>query len=453
MKIFLKLISLFIVIISASNACMAFSSGKLEKIIEKSQLDDTSTIAISIRDVSNGRVVFSKNQDKLLHPASTLKVPTAFFAVNTLGYDYFFKTQFYTHDNNLYIKLGADPTLTTQQLKLAFQSIKEQNLSEFDNLYIDDSIIDKKEFSEGWMWDDDINPYTPKISAYNLDKNTIKINLTETNDGKIKVSSSSKYPMSVFAYIQKNKDINHYDISRYNWDNPELVEIYGTVSELKPIYIPISSMRRYFIFNVENIIEDERINIKETSYASKLVPNGAKKVYEISNPIKPTLSGILQESNNVMAETIYKLAGGSALTTTGTDSAGLIAMTDFYKKYNIAFDKIALRDGCGISRKNLVSADWMSDILTKIYVDKNFEKFKQHMAQPGDGTLSERLYDLRGDVWLKTGYLSNNSSISGYIKSKDGNTYAIAIYTTNYIQNPKDIKKFEDEIINIIYNR
>ena len=75
------------------------------------------------------------------------------------------------------------------------------------------------------------------------------------------------------------------------------------------------------------------------------------------------------------------------------------------------------------------------------------------MAQSGDGTLNNRLYPLRGEVWLKTGSLSNISAIAGYVKSQDGHTYSIVILTQNFIQEQSTVKKFEDEIINIIYNR
>ena len=88
-----------------------------------------------------------------------------------------------------------------------------------------------------------------------------------------------------------------------------------------------------------------------------------------------------------------------------------------------------------------------------MYEEKDFEKFKEYMAQAGDGTLSDRLFDLRGEAWLKTGSLSNVSAIAGYIQSQDGNMYSVAIITQNFKESQKEIKKFEDKIITLIYNR
>ena len=75
------------------------------------------------------------------------------------------------------------------------------------------------------------------------------------------------------------------------------------------------------------------------------------------------------------------------------------------------------------------------------------------MAQPGDGTLSNRLLDLRGEAWLKTGSLSNISAISGFVNSQDGNTYAISMITQNFTEEQQKVKEFEDKIINLIYSK
>ena len=95
----------------------------------------------------------------------------------------------------------------------------------------------------------------------------------------------------------------------------------------------------------------------------------------------------------------------------------------------------------------------MTKTLNKLYKTKGFEQFKEKMAQTGDGTLSNRLFDLRGEAWLKTGSLSNISAIAGYVKSQDGNLYSVAIVIQNFKEEQEKIKAFEDEIIKLIYTR
>ena len=454
MKNLFKILILTIIFMFSINSSFAFSVGKLEKLIKSSNLNETATLAISIRDAESGTVIYEQNQKKLLHPASTLKIFTTYSSLQVLGYDYLFKTQFYKDsENNLYIKLGADPLLMSSQLQQAFQKIKADGNTTFKNLYFDDSIIDKKEFAPGWMWDDDTNPYTPKVSCYNLDGNVVRVSMINNADGFAQTTLKSTYPMSVISVVKTGAKNDYLEVNRYNWMNPEVVEIYGNLKAVKPINIPISSMRRYFIHNVQKALEDNRINISNTLYSSKIVPNDAVLITEISNPIRRSIPLILQNSNNLMAESVFKIAAANKYTATGTDFLGEELFKEYYKKLGLETDNILVKDGCGVSRNNLLYADWMTQALNKIYKQKDFEKFRDNMAQSGDGTLNNRLYPLRGDVWLKTGSLSNVSAIAGYVKSQDGHTYSIVILTQNFIDEQPKIKKFEDEIINIIYNR
>lgn len=454
MKNLFKSLIVIMLFIFSVNSSFAFSVGKLEKYLKKSNLQDTATIAISIRNADSNSIVYEQNQNKLLHPASTLKLFTTYVSMDSLGYDYFFKTQFYKDSaNNLYIKLGADPLLTTAQLKQAFSELKKQGFTSFKNLYFDDSIIDKKEFPQGWMWDDDISPYTPKVSSYNLDGNILKVNLTKNSGDLLSAEVKSTFPISVISNVKLGSKYDYLEVNRYNWSNPDVVELYGNVTSARTLNLPISSMRRYYIHNVQKILEDNRINILGTKYASKLVPENAVLLTEISNPITAVVPSILQNSNNLMAESIYKLAAGKKYNSTGSDELASVMFKDFYNKNGIETDNIVIKDGCGVSRNNLFSVNWMSNALSKLYKMDNFEQFKDNMAQSGDGTLNNRLYDLRGEVWLKTGSLSNISTIAGYVKSQDGHTYSVVILTQNFLEEQPKIKEFENDIINIIYNR
>ena len=454
MKNLFKILTLIMVFMFTVNSSFAFSLGKLDKYIKKSELNENAIVAISVKNLKDGSIVYEQNAKTLLHPASTLKIFTAYSSMHLLGSDYTFKTQLLKDDeNNLYIKLGADPLLTSSQLNLAFHKLKEDGNTKFNNIYFDDSILDKKEFATGWMWDDDINPYTPKVSSYNLDGNILKVDMLKMDNGNILTELKSNYPMSVISNIDINNKKDYIEMNRYNWTNPEVVEIYASVVEPKSLNVPISSMRRYFIHNIENAIDANSIKVSGSLYSSKLAPENTQVLAEITNPIAPVFPLILQNSNNLMSETIFKLAGSKKYNATGTSFHAVNAFNEFYKKNGISTDKILVKDGSGVSRNNLVSVGWITDSLVKLNKEKDFESFKEKMAQPGDGTLSNRLFDLRGDALFKTGSLSNVSAISGFVKSQDGNDYVVAIIIQNFIEEQPKVKKFEDDIIKLIYSK
>lgn len=454
MRNLFKILTLVMVFMFTVNSSFAFSVSKLDKLVKKSSLNEGATLAISVKNMKDGSVVYEQNSKKLLHPASTLKIFTAYSSLNSLGSDYAFKTQFLKDsNNNLYIKLGADPLLTSSQLKVAFHKLKESGNTKFNNIYFDDSVLDKKEFATGWMWDDDINPYTPKVSSYNLDGNVVKLDVLKVDDGTILTELKSNYPMSVIANIDINNKKDFVDMNRYNWSNPEVVEIYASLAQPRALTIPISSMRRYFIYNVERAMDDNGISANGTLYASKLTPENAEVITEVVNPINPAIPMMLHNSNNLVAETLFKLAAANNYVATGTDYLGAKLFSEFYKKKGVSTENIIVKDGCGVSRNNLVSVAWMNETLAKLYKDKEFASFKDKMAQPGDGTLSNRLLDLRGEAWLKTGSLANISAISGFVNSQDGNTYAVSMITQNFTEEQPKVKEFEDKIINLIYSK
>lgn len=451
-KLLKTAVSALVLICSISSA-YAFNPDKLDKLINKSELNKTASIAVSIRNIDTENAVYQKDGKKLLHPASALKLFTSYAALETLGYDYEFKTQFYKSGDDLYIKLGADALLTSEQLNAAFKELRAQNQASFKNLYFDDSVFDKKEFPAGWMQEDESSPYTPKVSSYNLDGNVIKADIIPYSSGETNIKLSSKYPVSVINKIKIDDKNNHIETARCSWNNPEVIEVYGAVNQALSFNIPVSSPRRYFIFNTEQALEENKIKVSGIRYASKLVPDNAVLLTEISNPVSAVLPLILKNSSNLPAEAVYKLAASKKYDASGTDELAGKMFEEFYNNLGADTSGIIIKDGSGVSRNNLFYADWMSDALVKLHKKENFEKFKENAAQPGEGTLSNRLLELRGSARLKTGSLSNVSSIAGYVKSKDGKVYALAVLIQNFKQNQSEIKQFEDEIIRIIYNK
>ena len=89
-----------------------FSSVINESGIEKN------AISISIKDLNNGKPVYELNEKMLMHPASVQKLLTLPAAVDALGEDYEFTTKIYKRNSDSFvIKLGADPYLTSDDLK------------------------------------------------------------------------------------------------------------------------------------------------------------------------------------------------------------------------------------------------------------------------------------------------------------------------------------------------
>jgi D-alanyl-D-alanine carboxypeptidase/D-alanyl-D-alanine-endopeptidase (penicillin-binding protein 4) len=96
----------------------------------------------------------------------------------------------------------------------------------------------------------------------------------------------------------------------------------------------------------------------------------------------------------------------------------------------VSEDEFSFDDGCGLSRKNTVSANVLCKVLEHDWYGPNREKFLSTMAIGGvDGkTLKKRFTDdLKGRVFAKTGYIRGVSSLSGFLKAQDGSTLAFSV--------------------------
>ena len=86
---------------------------------------DIESLAISIKNAENGKILYSLNDKMLMNPASVQKILTTPVAYENLGPDYLFKTGVYLRNDDCYlIKLGADPYLNSKDLKTLVKNIK-----------------------------------------------------------------------------------------------------------------------------------------------------------------------------------------------------------------------------------------------------------------------------------------------------------------------------------------
>lgn len=442
------ILSILILIISSVIAC----AESIDSVIKKSDTSKNATVSVSVRKLNTGNVIYENDAHKLMNPASTLKAFTTPVIVKQLGDNYTFKTQIYKFGNNAYIKLSADPLFNSKMLKNLISSLKNADLKKPDRIYIDDTVIDDIEYGIGWMWDDEVSPYMPKFSRYNLDGNIYSIAVEPSSDKKnINIKAPYEYKVSVINNLKYGPK-NNISVTRNFWEGTEKVTLSGTINSKTDIKIPAINQRRYFISLLQDIMNYSGVTYYG-SFDSKKTPDKAILIREEVTPINKMYSMIMENSNNMISETLFKIAGGKYMDTRGTTYGGVQAFKDYYKNIGIDTDDIIIVDASGVSRNDLLSTDWMTKALCKINKNDNNFKYKERYNVPNKGTLANRLFDLRDYLWAKTGTLANTSGITGYITTKSGNDYAFAILI-QYSNKPEaDAKKLEDEILTTLYDR
>lgn len=438
-------VNLFMTVHAVDNINKAIANSKVKK----------DTISISVKDIETGKSVYELNQNRLISPASTQKIVTLAAAIDTLGPTYNFETSLYKNTNNeLFLKLGADPYLREKDLTSLMNQAKAKKILEPKNIYIDDYIVDGVEWGEGWQWDDDLNSLMPKFGSYNLDGNLLYIFVAPTNNGApANVYSKFFYPVTFMnlAVTDETKP-NNIKFERNNSISPDILTVKGSVSKIQYYTVPVPNLKRYFRLRLEDAIKDAKIEYYGKISQKKLPSDNVYLVASIKHPIKIAVGDILKNSNNMAAESVFKIAGGKYVKNTGSTAAAVKMFEAFCKKIGVNSDEIKIVDGSGVSKNNLMSADFMTNYLVALSQITGFDLYKSILPTAGEGTLANRMLYFKDNLRAKTGTLADISAITGYLTSKSGKTYAFDIMINDAKTSPADKKMLEEYILRAVYN-
>ena len=316
-----KLLSVLFLLFFLTHSVQARASKSgLAAVINNSGVNQNN-FSVSIKDIQSGKVIYETNSKKLMSPASVQKIITLVPIIETLGRDYEFTTSLYSRgDDSFVLKLGADPYLTSYDLKTLVNNIGVET----QKLYIDDSILDKKDWGESWMEEDLTSSYTPKFGSYNLDNNLMKITImpsAERGQNAI-VLNASKYPVLLFNKIITS-DKTEIVAEQKRAGIADILELSGTVSKTTTEKFPIPNIQRYFNIQLKKALENHKVYLKEGLSLTKLKDTDVF-VYKVTHSIDSAIKDSFKNSNNLVSETLFKLAGAKYNNIrTGTLSLGI----------------------------------------------------------------------------------------------------------------------------------
>lgn len=441
------LVFIFALILSVSTVY----AETIDKTLNKLGINK-SAVSVVVKNISTKDTVYSLNARTPMHPASTLKLVTTAAAVDTLGTDYSFKTSLYKSTNNdLYFKLSGDPLLSSKNLDKMVKTARDKKITP-KNVYVDDSSFDKVEWGEGWQWDDALNPLMPKFSVYNLNKNLLKIDALPTTNGMpATVSIKPNYPITYMNYATTN-------LTQTSWlkaeKNPEIantINILGNVSKAATIYIPLNNPKLNFMLRLADIFKASKIEYFGKFTNAKLPKTNIYLVDEVQHGILPMLGLIIKNSDNLVAESLFKAAGAEWAEAQGSFENSKKMLDAYFEKLGIDAQDIRIVDGSGVSKNNLMTADFMANFLVYLSEQDGFENIEMLLPTPSEGTLKNRMLYFKDNLRAKTGTLADTSAIAGYITSKRGKTYAFDIMINDAKTSSADKKNIEEQILRSLY--
>lgn len=139
-------------------------SQQIDEIVNGSSAT-AATWGIYVKDIRTGQILYSRNAEKALMPASNQKILTTATAIDALGGDFRYKTKLYFSgtvqgsvlQGDLVIQGSGDPTFGSFEMGGAdplrgwAQALKSIGITQIQGRIIgDDDVFDDKPFGEGW---------------------------------------------------------------------------------------------------------------------------------------------------------------------------------------------------------------------------------------------------------------------------------------------------------------
>ena len=375
----------------------------------------------------DGTVVFSRLADTRLVPASNQKLVTAAYAASALGMDFKPKTRFWKTEDGVYIDAPGDPCITKAQL---LEAKKALEIAEGTPITVRQAYAPL--IPPGWERDDLPHRYAARVTAFSFDRGGFEI---WSKDGELAALDP--------AYRVKLQYTWTRDSARIKYDPDErLARITGTIPKadkmIEAFAMPDPDITAALVLGGELVSAQSPPPDREPDYVIE------------GQTLRESLKTCLEKSDNNMAEQLLLMAaskeeplGEDAYAKASERTQAFLTQTA-----RLVAGSVRPADGSGLSRHNLVSPSAMCRLLRWVYRQPWRDDFLVALAAPGEGTLESRM---KSSSFLgKTGTLSAVTCLSGYVKTRSGQTLVVSMLFNNHIAPASQVRAVQDRVIAIL---
>lgn len=427
------------------------------------------SFSLVVKDVQEGRMVYSYDTDRLQSPASVLKTVATATALEILGEDYRYPTTLEydgilengTLEGNLYIKGSGDPSLGSSHfapgqnkfLSTWIAALQKAGIKHITGSVIsDESIFDTEGVSIKWLREDMGNYYAPGSYGISIFDNMYKLSLQTGAAGTRPVLKGTEPDIPFIRFKNYLKAAPVSSDSAYIIGAPldDVRYLYGVLPANREAYVlkgdipdPALYLARYLTDQLQQ--KGIRVDGSPSCYRIEVEENRWKKGErkEIVTTYSPTLREIASVCNhvshNLYADALVKTVGlqykprrNEMISSFGR---GVQVVKEYWEKKGLDVFPLRMNDGSGLAPADKVSAGFMGELLVYMATESAVsDAFIASLPQAGiEGSVRNFLKGskLQGKARLKSGGITGVRSYAGYI-TKDGKTYAVAVFSNNY---------------------
>jgi serine-type D-Ala-D-Ala carboxypeptidase/endopeptidase (penicillin-binding protein 4) len=465
-------------------------SHSIDRAIDESEVSQArwGVFAVSLSD---GHVLYSRNGDKLFTPASNMKIYTTAVALDLLGADYRWRTSVYADrqpenglvdgDITLFGRGAPDLRSTARGDAPSLDQLADQlyhaGVRHVRGNVVGDASYFRGEFyGLGWQWNDLQWYFGAEPSALTVDENSFELTLapgskpgstaslvTNVRNGYVHlINNTTTGDREATTSIGINRSLSSNDLRVWGEFPVGGRSFSAFLSVYDPALWAATQFKAALVARGITVEGEVRSRDFRSATAEKFDP---QKAIELAHQDSESLGVIVRrtnkESNNLYAElilrTLGKERGATALDpdprknqTRGDDEAGTAVVRSWLTNAGIPVKNLAIRDGSGLSRLDLITPETTARLLLAIAQTGSATVFHDSLPVAGrDGTLEGRLKRATDRIFAKTGTLAYDHSLSGYAMTGKGERLVFSI-ACNDVANDREAVRVVDEIAGLI---
>ena len=426
---------LFLTALYAFAACTpSLYKGKskvLAEMISENLAFANNFTGVVLLDSESKETILDINGGKYFTPASNIKLIT-FYTTSQVLKDSIPAMEYMEVGDSLIFWGTGDPTFLHPNFGFqpAFDFLQKSN----KQLFFYPKFYKDEHFGPGWAWDDYQDYYSVERSAFPIFGNHVRF----------AYSSSSRELVVQPDFFRKFTHVSE-DTLKYSREISRLQESNSFVYLSKPLSdfeadVPFKYSDSLFI----SLLSD---TLNKPIYEINGLPD--KKVQMIKGyPVDSIYIPMLHESDNFLAEQLIIMASSQMF-----DS---LSSWDIIKHsegewLNDLPQKPRWVDGSGLSRYNLATPNSMVKLLAKMLKENDKRHLFDLLPSGGESGTIQSWYGAENPfVYAKSGTLSNNYSLSGYLLTGKGNTLIFSIMTNHYMQSTPKIRQEIEGILKYV---
>ena len=432
-------------------------------------------MSVLVQNLTTGEVIDEYRADKVVPPASVMKLLTTAACLETMGPGFRFPTILeYTGSisdgvlhGDLYIRGGCDPSLgwkgRTAFLNQWIKAVKAAGITRIEGAVIADmTMLDGEAQNPAWLCEDAGNYYAPGIFALNYYGNTMNIVLKSGEPGSVATVMGTEPKVEDIVFINRIRcDKIQYDgafvsglpYSRERYLTGAVPSNLGTFGVKGDLPNPGLLLARHFTSRLREAGVEVLRDANYMPDYNPLTPPRNELYIHYSEPLSEILKETNINSNNLYAESLFRYLG-TRYTLPGTIHNSQDLLKDYWRRRGVAVQNAIIKDGCGLAPQDAVSAKAFVQLLTIMYRSPNADAWMASLPVSGKtGTLTSLCPKtaLEGRIHAKSGTIAGTKNFAGYIDMPNGDTWVFAILINSAPGKAKNIQHVIQQYLLDVY--